>query len=175
MLEVVRHVNIGHDLVRPTTECLTGNRLITSYFKSNPDQEPLGRRALKLMQSQVGDGQSYSAVGSEWVSSSLPPGRREGDAGDLDAPPDVEAQLGSLRQRVKALVRLQEALLLRLARLELRALELREDSPELQAQQAEQPREPAANMASAAAQQQPAAVAAAEAAPRSVPAPAAAR
>ncbi|MEY2931813.1 MAG: hypothetical protein RL033_2562, partial [Pseudomonadota bacterium] len=59
MLEIVRHVNIGHDLVRPTTECLSGSRLITSYFKSNPEQEPLGRRALELIKRQAGDGLSY--------------------------------------------------------------------------------------------------------------------
>lgn len=129
MLEVVRHVNIGHDLVRPTTECLSGNRLITSYFKSNPDQEPLGRMALKLMQSQGGDGRSYSAVGSEWVSSSLPPGRRDGDAG-LEPALAAEEQLATLRQRVKTLMRQQESLLLRLARLELRALDLADEAVE---------------------------------------------
>src|SRR5438132_11751808 len=69
VLEVVRHVNIGHDLVRPTTECLSGHRLINSYFKSNPDQEPLARGALKLMQMSSGDGsRSYNAIGAEWVS-----------------------------------------------------------------------------------------------------------
>lgn len=124
MLEVVRHVNIGNDLVRPTTECLSGNRLISSYFKSNPDHEPLGRMALKLMQSQGGDGRSYSAVGSEWVSSSLPPGRLAAEAGGHDPAADAEAQLATLRQRVKVLVRVQETLLRRLARLELRALDL---------------------------------------------------
>lgn len=123
MLEVVRHVNIGNDLVRPTTECLSGNRLITSYFKSNPDHEPLGRMALKLMQSPGGDGRSYSAVGTEWVSGSLFPGRSDADGGGRERAQQVEAQLTALRQRVKTLVRLQEQLLLRLARLELRARE----------------------------------------------------
>ncbi len=123
MLEIVRHVNIGHDLVRPTSEQLSGNRLIAAYFKSNPDHEPLGRMALKLMQSPGAEGRSYSAAGSEWVSSSLPPGRREADEGALDGPPELAAQLASLSQRIKTLVRQQEELLLRLARLELRALQ----------------------------------------------------
>ena len=113
MLEVVRHVNIGHDLVRPTTECLTGNRMIGSYFKSNPDQEALGRGALKLMQVASTDGpRSYSAVGAEWVSSSLPPGRP--DADDSDGP-QLQTQMDALNMRVTALVALQEGLLVRLA------------------------------------------------------------
>ena len=119
MLEVVRHVNIGHDLVRPTTECLTGNRMISSYFKSNPDQEALGRGALKLMQMAPTDGpRSYSAVGTEWVSSSLPPG-----APDTDDGPYLQTQLDALNMRVTALVALQEGLLVRLARLESRLAE----------------------------------------------------
>jgi len=121
MLEVVRHVNIGHDLVRPTTECLTGNRMIGSYFKSNPDQEALGRGALKLMQVASTDGpRSYSAVGAEWVSSSLPPGRP--DADDSDGP-QLQTQMDALNMRVTALVALQEGLLVRLARLEARIAE----------------------------------------------------
>jgi hypothetical protein len=116
MLEVVRHVNIGHDLVRPTTECLTGNRMISSYFKSNPDQEALGRGALKLMQMASTDGpRSYSAVGAEWVSGSLPPGGP--DPEDSDGP-NLQTQLDALNMRVTALVALQEGLLVRLARLE---------------------------------------------------------
>ncbi|MEY4550032.1 MAG: hypothetical protein RL685_6227 [Pseudomonadota bacterium] len=120
MLEVVRHVNIGHDLVRPTTECLSGSRLITSYFKSNPDHEPLGRRALELIKRQAGDGLSYSVVGTEWVSASIPPGRLESYGGALDSAPDVEGQIANLRQRVKTMIRHQERLLHRLARLETR-------------------------------------------------------
>ncbi len=121
MLEVVRHVNIGHDLVRPTTECLTGNRMIGSYFKSNPDQEALGRGALKLMQMTSGDGpRSYSAVGAEWVSSSLPPGALDGE--DEDGP-NLQTQLDALNMRITALVALQEGLLVRLARLEARITE----------------------------------------------------
>lgn len=121
MLEVVRHVNIGHDLVRPTTECLTGNRMISTYFKSNPDQEALGRGALKLMQMASTDGpRSYSAVGAEWVSGSLPPGGP--DAQDEDGP-NLQTQLDALNMRVTALVALQEGLLVRLARLETRIAE----------------------------------------------------
>lgn len=121
MLEVVRHVNIGHDLVRPTTECLTGNRMIGSYFKSNPDQEALGRGALKLMQMTSSDGpRSYSAVGAEWVSSSLPPG---GVDGEDDEGPNLQTQLDALNMRITALVALQEGLLVRLARLEARITE----------------------------------------------------
>jgi hypothetical protein len=122
VLEVVRHVNIGHDLVRPTTECLSGHRLINSYFKSNPDQESLGRGALKLMQMSSGDARSYSAIGAEWVSSSVPPGRPDpGDRGD--GGPSLETQVAELHMRVTALVALQEGLLVRLARLETRVLE----------------------------------------------------
>lgn len=123
MLEVVRHVNIGHDLVRPTTECLSGQRLINSYFKSNPDQEPLARGALKLMQSSAGDSsRSYNAIGAEWVSGSIPPGRP--DLGDgADSGPSLETQLTELNLRVTALMALQEGLLVRLARLELRVVE----------------------------------------------------
>lgn len=121
MLEVVRHVNIGHDLVRPTTECLTGNRMISSYFKSNPDQEVLGRGALKLMQMASTDGpRSYSAVGAEWVSGSLPPAGPDTDDGDG---PNLQTQMDALNMRVTALVALQEGLLVRLARLEARIAE----------------------------------------------------
>jgi hypothetical protein len=121
MLEVVRHVNIGHDLVRPTTECLTGNRMIGSYFKSNPDQEALGRGALKLMQMTSSDGpRSYSAVGAEWVSSSLPPGALDGE---VEEGPNLQTQLDALNMRITALVALQEGLLVRLARLEARIAE----------------------------------------------------
>jgi hypothetical protein len=121
MLEVVRHVNIGHDLVRPTTECLTGNRMISSYFKSNPDQDALGRGALKLMQMASTDGpRSYNAVGAEWVSSSMPPGGPDPEEGDA---PNLQTQLDALNMRVTALVALQEGLLVRLARLEGRLAE----------------------------------------------------
>src|SRR5689334_6975856 len=114
MLEVVRHVNIGHDLVRPTTECLTGNRMIGSYFKSNPDQEALGRAALKLMQASTDGPRSYSAVGAEWVSSSLPPAGLDGED---EEGPNLQTQLDALNMRITALVALQEGLLVRLARL----------------------------------------------------------
>jgi len=130
VLEVVRHVNIGHDLVRPTTECLSGNRLINSYFKSNPEHEPLARGALKLMQVSSGNGsRSYSAVGAEWVSSSIPPGAPDGsfDPGERgergERGPNLETQLAELHMRVTALMALQEGLLARLARLETRVLE----------------------------------------------------
>jgi len=129
VLEVVRHVNIGHDLVRPTTECLSGNRLINSYFKSNPDHEPLARGASKLMQMNTGDGaRSYSAVGSEWVSNSIPPGALDGPLDPERAErgergPNVETQIAELSMRVTALVALQEGLLVRLARLEARVLD----------------------------------------------------
>jgi hypothetical protein len=129
VLEVVRHVNIGHDLVRPTTECLSGNRLINSYFKSNPDHEPLARSASKLMQMNTGDGaRSYSAVGAEWVSNSIPPGAVDGlldpERGErAERGPNLETQIAELSMRVTALVALQEGLLVRLARLEARVLE----------------------------------------------------
>jgi hypothetical protein len=120
VLEVVRHVNIGHDLVRPTTECLSGPRLINSYFKSNPDQEALARGAMKLMQASSGDGsRSYNAIGAEWVSGSMPPGSPDfGERGESG--PSLETQLSELNLRVTALVALQEGLLVRLARLEAR-------------------------------------------------------
>jgi hypothetical protein len=123
VLEVVRHVNIGHDLVRPTVESLSGQRLINSYFKSNPDQEPLARGALKLMQLSSGDGsRSYNAIGAEWVSGSVPPGSPDLPEGG-NSGPSIETQLVELNLRVTALMALQEGLLVRLARVEARVLE----------------------------------------------------
>ncbi|MEY2931543.1 MAG: hypothetical protein RL033_2292, partial [Pseudomonadota bacterium] len=86
----------------------------------NPDHEPLGRRAIELIKRQAGDGLSYSAVGTEWVSASIPPGRLELEGGALDSVADVEGKIANLRQRVKTMIRHQERLLHRLARLEAR-------------------------------------------------------
>ena len=62
VLEVVRHVNLGHDLIRPTTQRLTGQRAITSYFKQNPDKASLGKATLRLIANElVGETRSYIA------------------------------------------------------------------------------------------------------------------
>jgi hypothetical protein len=121
VLEVVRHVNLGQDLIRPTTQRLSGQRAITSYFKSNPDKAPLGKATLRLMATEIiGETRSYTAEGADWVANSMPPPR--GDRSDSDrAPPEpatLETLVGELEARVVVLTAVQEGLLTRLARLE---------------------------------------------------------
>lgn len=121
VLEVVRHVNLGQDLIRPTTQRLTGQRAITSYFKSNPDKASLGKATLRLMANEIiGETRSYTAEGADWIANSLPPPR--GDRADSDRPPaeapTLETLVGELEARVVVLTAVQEGLLTRLARLE---------------------------------------------------------
>jgi hypothetical protein len=121
VLEVVRHVNLGQDLIRPTTQRLTGQRAITSYFKSNPDKASLGKATLRLMANEIiGETRSYTAEGTDWVANSLPPPR--GERSDSDRapaePPTLETVVGELEAKVVVLTAVQEGLLTRLARLE---------------------------------------------------------
>ena len=126
MLEVVRHVNLGQDLIRPTTERLTGQRAITSYFKSNPDKAQLGKATLRLMQSDLGDEtRSFNVEGGDWTANSLFPPRLD----PLDSfhpapePPTIETEVSTLKAQVVVLTAVQEGLLTRLARLESRLAE----------------------------------------------------
>jgi hypothetical protein len=121
VLEVVRYVNLGQGLIRPTTQRLTGQRAIASYFKSNPDKAALGKATLRLMSSEaVGETRSYGAEGADWVANSMPPPR--GDRPDSDRPPPdaptLETVVGELEAKVVVLTAVQEGLLARLARLE---------------------------------------------------------
>jgi hypothetical protein len=121
VLEVVRHVNLGQDLIRPTTQRLTGQRAIASYFKSNPDKASLGKATLRLMSDEaIGETRSYTAEGADWVANSMPPPR--GDRPVSDRPssdaPTLETVVGELEARVVVLTAVQEGLLARLARLE---------------------------------------------------------
>ncbi|HTV19769.1 MAG TPA: hypothetical protein VMG12_13885 [Polyangiaceae bacterium] len=121
VLEVVRHVNLGHDLIRPTTQRLTGQRAITSYFKNNPDKASLGKATLRLIANEiVGETRSYVAEGADWIANSMPPPR--GDRLDSERappePPTLETVVGQLEAKVVVLTAVQEGLLTRLARLE---------------------------------------------------------
>ena len=114
-------MNVGQDVIRPTTERLTGHRVIASYFDSNPDKEPLGRATLRLIQTEPSaSARSYSAVGSEWIINSTPPPRPEAEHDERAraAAPTLETQLGALKAQVVLLTAVQEGLLVRLARLE---------------------------------------------------------
>lgn len=124
-MEVVRHVNVGHDLIRPTTERLSGTRVINSYFTSNPDKDQLARSARELMQTELGsESRSYNAVGGRWIPSSLPP---PGPVSTVRPAPSVatalENRVGELSAQVVLLAAVQEGLLARLARLEAKLLE----------------------------------------------------
>ncbi|HVZ32687.1 MAG TPA: hypothetical protein VG963_09695, partial [Polyangiaceae bacterium] len=131
VLEILRNVNIGHDLVRPLTERVRGTRQITSYLKSNPEHERLARAAQKLMQAPPSnDVRSYSVAGDEWVCNSLPPPPPEPEERENEARLGLEQRLGEVSARLTALMALHEGLLARLARLEARvsALDLQEPS-----------------------------------------------
>ncbi len=120
VLEVVRHVNVGHDLIRPTTERLTGSRVINSYFTSNPDKDQLARAARELMQTDAGvEPRCFSAVGGRWIASSIPPPAAHARAARPapEATP-LETRVGELSAQVVLLAAVQEGLLARLARLE---------------------------------------------------------
>lgn len=121
VLEVVRHVNLGQDLIRPTTQRLTGQRAITSYFKSNPDKASLGKATLRLMAAEIiGETRSYTVEGADWIANSMPPprrGRADSDPPPPD-PPTLDTLVGELEARVVVLTAVQEGLLTRLARLE---------------------------------------------------------
>jgi hypothetical protein len=122
VLEVVRHVNLGQDLIRPTTQRLTGQRAIASYFKSNPDRALLAKATARLMQSDIGgQTRSFNVEGEDWIANSTPPPPREYR---LDTyrpaapPPTIETEVSDLKAQVVVLTAVQEGLLLRLARLE---------------------------------------------------------
>jgi hypothetical protein len=122
VLEVVRHVNVGQDLIRPTTQRLTGQRAITDYFKSNPDRALLAKATLRLMQGDPGgQNRSFNLEGEDWIANSSPPPPREYR---LDTyrpaapPPTIETEVSELKAQVIMLTAVQEGLLLRLARLE---------------------------------------------------------
>ncbi|MEY4548914.1 MAG: hypothetical protein RL685_5109 [Pseudomonadota bacterium] len=153
MLEVVRHVNIGSDLVRPTTERICGRRSVVAYFKHNPESGRLASGALKLLESE-GQGQRiYSALGEEWVPSSAPPPRDPGGYSDFPPAPGVQYQLIQLEAQLLGLSAVQQGLVARLERLEerlaVRASQAREPSSVERARAAalapgaNHPREPA--------------------------------
>jgi hypothetical protein len=113
-------MNVGQDLIRPTTERLTGQRAITSYFKSNPDKAPLGKATQRLMQSALeGETLSYTCEGGDWIANSIPPpADRLGSYRPPGAPRSLETLVSDLEARVVVLTAVQEGLLIRLARLE---------------------------------------------------------
>jgi hypothetical protein len=120
VLEVVRHVDLGQDLIRPTTQRLSGNRVITSYFNSNPDKALLAKATQKLLQTDAGGtARSYTAVGGEWIVNSIPPGPSRPDSErPLASEPTLLSQLDELKSQLVLLTAVQEGLLARLARLE---------------------------------------------------------
>lgn len=121
VLEVVRHVNLGQDLIRPTTQRLTGQRAIASYFKNNPDKAQLAKATHRLMQSGLeGDALSYTAEGMDWIANSTPPPRGDRlDSYPAPAQPrTLETRVGELEARAVVLTAVQEGLLSRIARLE---------------------------------------------------------
>lgn len=123
MLEVVRHVNVGQDLIRPTMQRLTGHRAIATYFKNNPDKAPLGKATQRLLQTEFGgETRSFNVDGSDWVQNSIVPPR--GSALDSLIPgaelPTMEMEVTDLKAQVVVLTAVQEGLLSRLARLEAR-------------------------------------------------------
>jgi len=123
VLEVVRHVNVGQDLIRPTMQRLTGHRAIATYFKNNPDKAMLGKATQRLLQTEfVGETKSFNLEGSEWIANSVPPPR--GGALDSLMPgaelPTLEMDVDDLKAQVVVLTAVQEGLLSRLARLEAR-------------------------------------------------------
>jgi hypothetical protein len=123
VLEVVRHVNVGQDLIRPTMQRLTGHRAIAAYFKNNPDKAMLGKATQRLLQLEfAGETKSFNVEGSEWIANSVPPPR--GGALDSLMPgaelPTLEMDVDDLKAQVVVLTAVQEGLLSRLARLEAR-------------------------------------------------------
>ena len=121
VLEVVRHVNVGQDLIRPTLQRFTGHRAIASYFKSNPDKALLGKATQRLLQLEfAGETKSFNVEGSEWIQNSMLPPR--GGALDSLVPgaelPTLEMDVSDLKAQVVVLTAVQEGLLMRLARLE---------------------------------------------------------
>ncbi len=123
VLEVVRQVSLGQDLIRPTTQRLTGQRAIASYFKNNPDKALLAKATQRLMQSDLGvESCSYNAEAGEWIANSSPPPRLDRPDSYLPPrePPTMETELGLLKAQVVFLTAVQEGLLTRLARLESR-------------------------------------------------------
>jgi hypothetical protein len=122
VLEVVRHVNVGQDLIRPTTQRLIGQRAISDYFKSNPDKALLAKATQRLMQGDLGgQTRSFNLEGEDWIANSTPPPPREYR---LDTyrpaapPPTIETEVSELKAQVVMLTAVQEGLLQRLARLE---------------------------------------------------------
>ena len=114
-------MNLGQDLIRPTTQRFTGQRAIASYFKSNPDKASLAKATARLMAGEIsGETRSYSIEGADWIANSMPPPRGDRlDSDSLPAPsPTLETQVGALEARLVVLSAVQEGLLSRLARLE---------------------------------------------------------
>jgi hypothetical protein len=120
VLEIVRQVNLGQDLIRPATERLTGQRAIVAYFKNNPEKAQLGKATQRLMQSALeGETLSYTAEGVDWIANSIPPPPdRRGSYEPAAQPPSLETVVSDLEARVVVLTAVQEGLLTRLARLE---------------------------------------------------------
>jgi len=121
VLEVVRHVNVGHDVIRPTTHQLSGHRAISAYFEGNAHEALLGKATQKLMQTEPGlEPRSYSAVGAEWRVNSLPPPAGDGLESYRPAAPDLafSTQVDQLRTRIVLLAAVQAGFSKRLERLE---------------------------------------------------------
>jgi hypothetical protein len=121
VLEVVRHVNVGHDVIRPTTHQLSGRRAISAYFEGNAHEALLGKATQKLMQTEPGlEPRSYSAAGAEWRVNSLPPPAGAGLESYRPAAPDraLGTQVDALRTRIVLLAAVQAGFSARLERLE---------------------------------------------------------
>lgn len=123
MLEIVRHVNLGHELIRPMTERVAGKRMIGAYFENNPDKEALARAARELMQNEAAEGRSYTAVGGRWIESSLLPPPARDPLPEPAPATTLETRVNDLQAQLVLLVALHEGLLSRLARVEAKLLE----------------------------------------------------
>lgn len=121
-------MNIGSDLVRPTTERICGRRSVIAYFKQNPESGRLGSAALELLQSEGQSPRIFSALGEEWVPSSAPPPRESAGYSDLPPAPGAQHQLHQLEAQLLGLAAVQQGLVARLERLEER-LALRTPEP----------------------------------------------
>ncbi len=67
-LEVVRQVAVDSSVYRPHSQLLEGPELILRYLKRNPTHHRLAESALRLLKSQVEDGEAtFEAVNGEWL------------------------------------------------------------------------------------------------------------
>jgi hypothetical protein len=121
ILELVRHVQVAPDVVRPTTEELRGTRTISTYFKDNPSPQGLARGALELLQTTSLGTCSFAAADGEWVASpSLIPPPLPFEMTRTSGGSRLEDKLAALEARAVGLLVVQQGLLARLERLEQR-------------------------------------------------------